>query len=133
MRAIGTRRTGRAWAVGIDMPDDTSAGQHSTLALEDMAVATSGDYRHFVTVAETRLSHTMDPRRGAPLLAPPASVSVLSRSCMLADAMATALMVMGDGPGSSFAKDQAISALFLRRALGRTDAIGTGVFAQDFE
>ncbi len=103
VRAIGTRRTGRRWTVGIDMPNDQATGQHSTLALEDMAVATSGDYRHFVTVAKTRLSHTIDPRRGAPLVMPPASVTVLSRSCMLADAMATALMVMGDEPGSRFA------------------------------
>ena len=133
VRAIGTRRSGRPWAVGIDMPDDKASGQHSTLALEDMAVATSGDYRHFVTVAATRLSHTIDPRRGAPLVTPPASVTVLSRSCMLADAMATALMVMGDGPGSSFAKAHAISALFLGRALGGTVTTGTGVFFADSE
>jgi thiamine biosynthesis lipoprotein len=128
VRAIGNRRTGRPWAVGIDMPDDTASDQHSTLALTDMAVATSGDYRHFVTVATTRLSHTIDPRRGAPLVAPPASVTVLSRSCMLADAMATALMVMGDRAGSSFASDHAISALFLHRASGGTMATGTGLF-----
>lgn len=133
LRAIGTRRSGRPWAVGIDMPDDKATAPHSTLALEDMAVATSGDYRHFVTVAATRLSHTIDPRRGAPLVVPPASVTVLSRSCMLADAMATALMVMGDGPGSSFAKAHAISALFLGRALGGTVTTGTGVFSADSE
>jgi thiamine biosynthesis lipoprotein len=133
VRAIGTRWTGRPWAVGIDMPDDIATGYHSTLALEDMAVATSGDYRHFVTVAATRLSHTIDPRRGAPLVAPPASVTVLSRSCMLADAMATALMAMGEGPGSSFAKDHEISVLFLRRSLGGTIATGTGAFTVTFE
>jgi thiamine biosynthesis lipoprotein len=129
VRAIGTRRTGRPWAVGIEMPDDTAAGQHSVLALEDMAVATSGDYRHFVTVGTTRLSHTIDPRRGAPLVTSPASVTVLSRSCMLADAMATALMVMGDGLGPNFATDHAISVLFLRRSSNGTIATSTGAFA----
>lgn len=133
VRAIGTRRSGSPWAVGIDKPDDKATGQHSTLALEEMAVATSGDYRHFVTVAATRLAHTIDPRRGSPLVAPPASVTVLSRSCMLADAMATALMVMGVGPGISLAKEHAISALFLRRTLGGTVATGTGVFSADSE
>lgn len=59
---------------------------------------------------------------------PPASVTVLSRSCMLADAMATALMVMGDEPGSRFAKDHALSALFLRRSVVGAIAVGTGVF-----
>lgn len=129
VRAIGTRGTGRPWAVGIEMPDDTATGQHSMLALEDMAVATSGDYRHFVSVGTTRLSHTIDPRRGAPLVTSLASVTVLSRSCMLADAMATALMVMGDSPGADFATDHAISVLFLRRSSNGTIATGTGAFS----
>jgi FAD:protein FMN transferase len=129
VRALGTRQDGRPWAVGIETPDSSATGQHSVLELEDMAVATSGDYRHFVTVRTTRLSHTMDPQRGAPLVAAPASVTVLSRSCMFADAMATALMVMGDGPGADFAKDHAISALFLSRSELGTTAVGTGTFA----
>lgn len=54
--------------------------------------------------------------------------TVLSRSCMLADAMATALIVMGHRPGSSFARGQAASALFLRCTLGGIVATGTGVF-----
>lgn len=129
VRALGTRQNGRLWAVGIETPDSTATGQHSILELEDSAVATSGDYRHFLTMRTTRLSHTMDPQRGAPLVAAPASVTVLSRSCMMADAMATALMVMGDGPGVVFATDHAISALFLNRTASGPTAIGTGTFA----
>jgi thiamine biosynthesis lipoprotein len=129
VRAIGTRREGRPWAVGIDSPMAGARGQHSVLTLEDMAVATSGDYRHFVTVGTTRLSHTIDPRRGAPLVASPASVTVLSGTCMMADAMATALMVMGDSKGLAFAESHAISALFLHRSSGGTVASGTGPFA----
>lgn len=138
VRAIGTRQGGRPWAVGIDAPEDGplqglhlgTRGQHSLLALEDMAVATSGDYRHFVTVRTTRLSHTMDPARGAPLIAPPASVSVLAPSCMMADAMATALMVMGDKAGVAFANAHGLSALFLQRGADAVSAIGTGQFGQ---
>jgi len=129
VQAIGLRSDGRPWAVGIDAPEAGPRGQHSVLALQDMAVATSGDYRHLLTVGTTRLSHTIDPRRGAPLVAAPASVTVLSRSCILADAMATALLVMGDSTGLAFAKAHAISALFLRRSSGGTTAIGTGDFA----
>jgi thiamine biosynthesis lipoprotein len=129
VRAVGSRRDGRPWVVGIDAPEDGPRGQHSVLELSDMAVATSGDYRHFVTVGASRLSHTMDPRRAAPLVAAPASVSVLSGSCMLADAMATALMVRGEKEGMEIAKTHEISALFLRRSGAGTIAIGTGVFA----
>jgi len=129
VRAIGSRRDGRPWAVGIQSPDDGTTDRHSIVELDGLAVATSGDYRHFVTVGTARLSHTIDPRRGAPLVAAPASVSVLSSSCMVADAMATALMVMGDKKGPDFAKDHAISALFLLRSSGETIAVGTGAFA----
>jgi FAD:protein FMN transferase len=129
LRALGTRQDGRPWVVGIETPDGLATGPHSVLGLEDSAVATSGDYRHFVTVGAARLSHSMNPQRGAPLVAAPASVTVLSRSCMLADAMATALMVMGDKNGPDFAADHAISALFLLRSSGETIAVGSGVFA----
>ena len=131
VRAIGTRRDGQPWAVGIDAPDDAQRGRHSVLALEDMAIATSGDYRHFVTVGTARLSHTIDPQRGAPLIDAPASVTVLSASCMMADALATALMVMGARTGAAFATGQGISALFLLRRAGAFVPVGTGVFAEE--
>ncbi len=129
VRATGVRRTGRPWSVAVETPNDEATCQHSLLALEDMSVATSGDYRHFVTVGTTRLSHTMDPRRGAPLVAAPASVTVLSPACICADAMATALMVMGEKEGIEFAQANGINALFLRRSGVGTIAIGSGVFA----
>ena len=129
VRATGHRRNGHPWSVAVETPDAAAVARHSLLALEDMAVATSGDYRHFVTVGRTRLSHTMDPQRGAPLVAAPASVSVLSPACMLADAMATALMVMGEERGLAFAQDHKISALFLHRSSNGTIPNGTGAFA----
>lgn len=129
VRAIGPQRDGRPWVIGIETPDGSTTSQNPILELKDMAVATSGDYRHFVTVGAARLSHTMDPRRGAPLVAAPASVTVLSQACMLADAMATALMVLGDRQGPDFATANEISALFLLRVPGEMVALGTGVFA----
>ena len=129
VRALGPRRDGQAWAVGIDAPGEVARGRHSVVALDDMAIATSGDYRHFVTVGGARLSHTMDPQRGAPLVDAPASVTVLSASCMMADAMATALMVMGAKTGAEFARGQGISALFLLRGADGYRSVGTGVFA----
>ena len=130
VRAIGARKNGEPWAVGIDAPEGGPRGLHSVLALVDMAVATSGDYRHFVTVGTARLAHTIDPGRGAPLIAAPASVTVLSQSCMVADAMATALTVMGGKTGPEFATDQGVSALFLLRRSGEMSAVGTGTFAR---
>jgi thiamine biosynthesis lipoprotein len=70
LRALGLRPDGEPWAIAVEAPDATRRTPHSILALQETAVATSGDYRHWVEVQGRRLSHTMDPRRGAPLLAP---------------------------------------------------------------
>ena len=78
-------------------------------------MATSGDYRHWVEVQGRRLSHTMDPKRGAPLVAAPASVTVVARTCAEADAWATALMVLGPERGAELAARLALDALFLVR------------------
>ena len=79
MRAMGLRPDGEPWTVAVEAPDPERRTPHSILALQDAAVATSGDYRHWVEVQGRRLSHTMDPRRGAPLIASPASVTVVAR------------------------------------------------------
>lgn len=129
LRAIGTRSNGMPWPVAIESPDSPDRAAQSIIAMDAGAVASSGDYRHFLTVKGKRLSHTMDPQRAAPLLDGPASVSVLAPHCLQADAMATALMVMGEADGLAFAKATGISALFLMREAAGLRASGTGVFA----
>lgn len=118
MRAIGSRPDGEAWTVAVEEPDPARRAPHSILSLQDCAVATSGDYRHWVEVQGRRLSHTMDPRRGAPLLDAPASVTVLAPTCAAADAWATALMVLGPVKGGELARKVGIDALFLLRGQG---------------
>ena len=113
MRAMGHRPDAQPWTVAVEKPDPDRRAPHSVLALTDCAVATSGDYRHFVTVDGRRLSHTIDPKRGAPLLQPPASVTVIAPSCAVADAWATALMVLGRAEGSALARKIGLEALFL--------------------
>ncbi|MBN2742155.1 MAG: FAD:protein FMN transferase [Rhodobacteraceae bacterium] len=115
MRALGLRPDGHPWAIAVEAPDPMRRTPHSILALEDAAVATSGDYRHWVEVQGQRLSHTMDPRRGAPLMAPPASVTVVAQTCAQADAWASALMVLGADHGATLARQHGLDALFLLR------------------
>ena len=115
MRAMGLRPDGEAWTIAVEAPDPERRTPHSILALEDAAVATSGDYRHWVEVQGHRLSHTMDPRCGAPLIASPASVTVVARTCAGADAWATALMVLGPERGAALARRSGLDALFLLR------------------
>ncbi len=90
----GLNREKKPWRVGIESPNGTEPFQ--ALELLDGAMATSGDYRNFRTREDgTRFSHIIDPHTGRPAETDVASVSVLADSCMNADAVATALFVMG--------------------------------------
>ncbi len=129
LRALGPQASGAAWRVSVDTPDDAARATHSLLNLTDGALATSGDYRHFVTVKGKRLSHTIDPKRGAPCIDAPASVTVLAARCVQADALATALMVMGAQEGLKFARAHSLNALFLLRDAGELVSLCSGSFA----
>ncbi len=117
--ALGYQPDGRDWAVAIERPDYGVRSPHSMLELQNTAVATSGDYRRWIDVNGTRLSHTIDPRRGAPLLKSPASVTVLAPNCMAADAWATAFVVLGEERSQPMAKALGFDVLFLERDAGR--------------
>jgi thiamine biosynthesis lipoprotein len=127
MRAMGTKPDGQSWTIAVEAPDPDRRAPRSILSLSDCAVATSGDYRHFVEVRGRRLSHTIAPHRGAPILESPASVTVVAPSCAAADAWATALMVLGPQNGSALARKVGVDALFLLRgedATFRTQRVG---------
>lgn len=115
MRALGLRPDGEPWTIAVEAPDPDRRAPHSILALQDAAVATSGDYRHWVEVRGCRLSHTMDPQRGAPVRTAPASVTVVHETCLAADAWATALMVKGSVEGAKLARRCRLNALFIDR------------------
>jgi thiamine biosynthesis lipoprotein len=115
MRSLGLRPDGGAWRVAVERPDYDARSPLSMIALRGSAVATSGDYRHWVGVGPRRFSHTMDPARGGPVGHAPASVTVLAKTCMAADAWATALMVAGVDKGAVMARTQGLAALFLQR------------------
>ena len=115
MRACGARPVGQAWTVAVERPDYEARAPLSMIALADAAVATSGDYRHWIEAGGKRLSHTMDPARNGPLKDTPASVTVLAKTCMEADAWATAFMVAGQQKGAIWAKAMGLTAVFIHR------------------
>ncbi len=115
LRASGQKTADAPWSVAIEKPDYANRAPLGVIALEDAAIATSGDYRHWIDVGDIRLSHTMDRQSGGPLKNRVASVSVIAESCMEADAWATALMVMGDVAGPALARAKGLQALFVTR------------------
>ena len=128
LRAVGTQASGTPWAVALEQPEAGRRAVHGVIELDNLAVATSGDYRRFLQVGEARLAHTMDARRGAPVNNGVASVTVLARTCMLADAWATALLVAGPGEGLAMAQRMGLDALFLLRRADGLVEMGLGRF-----
>ncbi len=128
LRALGNQGDGQPWAVALESPIAGLRSAHGVLELQDLAVATSGDYRHFMQVGGERLAHTMDPRRAAPVRGDVASVTVLAPTCMDADAWATALLVAGPGEGLALARRLGLEALFLLRRAGGLVELGLGRF-----
>lgn len=115
LRARGCKPDGQPWAVAIEKPAYGVREAGGVMALADTAIATSGDYRHWVEVAGKRYAHTMDPARQRPLENRLAAVTVLAPTCMLADAWATALLVLGEHDGPALAQQRGIDALFVLR------------------
>ncbi len=126
MRAVGSKVSGVPWSVALEKPDYSKREAFGMVHLQDAAIATSGDYRHWVKVGSRTFSHTMDPRRNGPLQNNVASVSVIAEQCMTADAWATALMVMGAEAGLHVARAKGINALFLIRDGERLKQITAG-------
>ena len=123
----GTRPDGKSWSVGIESPSP-SGGVVRALALSNEAIATSGDYRNQVKIEGRVFSHTLDPTTGYPVRHGLASVSVISANAMRADALATALNVMGPERGLDFARRHQLEAYFIIRTDTGYRSEGTGRF-----
>lgn len=128
LRAVGGQADGQPWAVAVESPETCRRAVHSVVELQDLAVATSGDYRHYLQVGDARLAHTMDTRRGAPVRNEVASVTVLARQCMHADAWATALLVAGPGEGLALAQRMGLEVLWMLRRGNGLVTLGLGRF-----
>lgn len=112
----GGNERGEPWRIAVERPSDGEVGVFLVLALTDLAVATSGDYRNYREENGKRLSHTIDPRTGYPVDHRLASVTVVHESCTVADAMATALTVLGPEAGMALARREKLAAHFIVRA-----------------
>ncbi|MCA6216553.1 FAD:protein FMN transferase [Ideonella sp. B7] len=116
LRGEGLKPSGQPWWVDLESPDPACPLPPTRVALHGLSVATSGDYRRWRTADDgRRLSHTLDPRTGAPVTHDVASVTVLHPSAMWADAWATALMVLGPQDGLALAEAEGLAALWIER------------------
>jgi thiamine biosynthesis lipoprotein len=138
IKALGHRPGGAPWRVAVSAPptgngrDATWApGVGATVALSGLALATSGDYRDFrVDHDGQRLTHLIDPRTARPVRHALASATVVHPSAANADALATAMMVLGPEGALALADRQHLAAYFiLRKADGSFEPRQTREFA----
>lgn len=115
LRGRGLRPDGHPWWVQLEPLPENREAPENIVALHNLAVATSGDYRKFFVAGEQRYAHTLDPRTGRPVMHGLAAVSVLHEQCMLADAQATVLMVLGVEDGMNWAIEQGVAAILVER------------------
>lgn len=128
-RAGEAKASGDAWRLGIESP---LGGLHKVVELTNQSIATSGDYRSFFMAGGKKYSHVLNPKTGRPVEHPPASVSIIHESCMTADGLATAMMVLGPERGIELAKTLGVDVMFLDLSQdGMLTEKSIGIFAAE--
>jgi thiamine biosynthesis lipoprotein len=112
VRTAGLRPDGVPWRIGVEHPQVAQRGVSRIVPLRDLAMATSGDYRNFRHHDGRRYAHIIDPRSGRPIAFRGISVTVLAPTCMEADALATALLVMSPKTAYDWCEAHRVAALF---------------------
>lgn len=120
VRAQGRNGQGELWRIAVEKPIDAEPEPYAIVQLDDAAVTTSGEYRHYYDRDGRRYSHTIDPRTGQPVQHSLASVVVIGPTSMYTDAWATALNVLGTEAGRELAQKRAMPVMFI-------EAAGTGL------
>ncbi|HEX7061625.1 MAG TPA: FAD:protein FMN transferase [Woeseiaceae bacterium] len=130
LRMRGKNAAGEPWSIAIEKPSSDGGAIRMVLKLSDCSASTSGDYRNYFVYQGKRYSHLIDAREGRPVSHNLASVTVITDKTSFADAVATALLVLGPDDGMALAKERNIPALFqLRTGNGFSEAMSPA-FAQ---
>ena len=93
----GRNANGQTWQIGIETPDMRGGNALKVVGTSGLGMATSGDYRNYFEQDGTRYSHLIDPRTGRPVTHATTSATVLTENATLADAWATAMLILGPG------------------------------------
>lgn len=113
VRTRGLSPEDRAWRLGIEKPNPATRDIQRIVGLSGHALASSGNYRIFFEADSQRYAHIIDPRTGRPLTHDLASATVIARTTTQADALSTAMLVMGSDAAMDFARDNDIAAFLI--------------------
>lgn len=128
-RTRGFNERGEPWQIGIERPDAPERTAQLVVPLSNMSLATSGDYRNYREENGLRLSHEIDPATGHPIQHKLASATIITERCTLADAYATALMVLGPEKALALANEKGLAVyLLVRNDSGSFDELQSNKF-----
>ena len=113
VQAHGTNAQGERWRVAVEEPNDAPPAAYAVVQLDDLAITTSGEYRHYYVRDGQRYSHTIDPRTARPIRHALASVVVAGKSSTVIDAWSTAFNVLGAEAGLALARQRAMPVMFI--------------------
>jgi thiamine biosynthesis lipoprotein len=116
IRSRGKNHVHQAWSVGIETPDSDGKALQRVVRLNGNSIATSGDTHIYFEKDGVRYGHSIHPATGRPLAPDLASVTVIHPRCMVADALATAIIVLGSEKGHEFALASKLAALLIVRS-----------------
>lgn len=114
--ARGSNPSGKPWRIGIEKPLPDNRSIQQIIGLTNVGMATSGDYRNYFEKDDIRYSHIINAKTGYPIKHKTAAVTVIANNSMLADAWATALLVLGERAGMKVAKEHSLAAYFIFRS-----------------
>ncbi|MGO2353878.1 MAG: FAD:protein FMN transferase [Marinomonas foliarum] len=109
----GMKSDGSPWRIAIESPSGGHDIAERIIAVTDIAVATSGDYRNYFEKNGVRYSHTINPVTGRPITHKLVSVTVIDKTATMADGLATAITALGPDKGLDFAQQNGIAAYLL--------------------
>lgn len=109
----GVNARGKPWTIAIESASTQRRSIQRAIMPKGLGLATSGDYRNYFEKEDKRFSHTIDPTTGYPITHRLASVTVMHQKTMIADALATAMMVMGPQQSLEFADKNQIPIFML--------------------
>lgn len=104
VRTKGVNKEGKSWHIGIDKPIENIGERElqAIVALSGRSLATSGNYRKFYEFNGVKYTHSINPKTGYPSRDKILSATIVADECSLADAYATACMVMGFDKAKEF-------------------------------
>src|SRR5262249_15916985 len=129
LRARGHNEHDKPWGIAIEQPITAERRPDRLLHLDGVGVATSGVYRTFFEADGHHYSHVIDPKTGRPVTHDLVSVTTISDTTMLADALATGLLVPAPDAGFALAEREGLAALFVRRVGDKLVERATPAFA----